>query len=377
MLTLNIGWWLIGAYGHIEFPKDRPWNTGKGIGCIGWPALCNMPCGVVDVGLDLFVLIDHDDCIPDETGPPGYPGGTVLSIDPVPDPPYPQDEEGSNDEDKTGDPEKKTATNEEESRTESQRTTTISRPGSITSSAISSASQSSSSSASAVEYMIVAAVSADQSNIQQALREFDPGNGGSYDADVGDTSVSGGTWVNYQLNPNEVEQLSSRSDILAVVTCATVSMFGPGSSPSAPPQTVDPTVSLVTLDPTSSATLSASIIPKHRRGDVGPRSSSGRPPNHVQTETRAENRLPKRDQGTRLVRQKRAPNTYPENLAVLAWAPGVPSIAGVDYVFEETKGENTWVYLVDSGVAYRHWVCVGTLSRLQSNTEMLIPGISK
>ena len=51
-------------------------------------------------------------------------------------------------------------------------------------------------------------------------------------------------------------------------------------------------------------------------------------------------------------------NTYPENLSVFAWAPGVPSIAGVDYIFEESKGEYTWVYLVDSGVAYRHWVCV-------------------
>ena len=43
---------------------------------------------------------------------------------------------------------------------------------------------------------------------------------------------------------------------------------------------------------------------------------------------------------------------------IIQWAPGVPSIAGVDYIFEETKGENTWVYLADSGVAYRHWVCV-------------------
>lgn len=318
-----------------------------------------MPCGVVDVGLDLFVLIDHDDCDTDETGPPGYPGGTVLNIDPVPDPPYPQDVEGSDDGEKTGNPEKETATNEDKSSTESQDSTRMSRPSSITTaSTVSSASRLSSSSASAIEYMLVAAVGADQSNIQQALRNFDPGKGGSYQPDVGNTSVSGGTWVNYELSPYEAEQLSSRSDILAVVTCATVSMFGPGSSPSAPPQTVDPTVSLVTLNPLSSATLPASIIPKHRRGEVGPRDSSDLLRNHVQTNTRAEISLQKRDPGTRLVRQKRTMNTYPEDLSVFAWAPGVPSIIGVDYVFEETKGENTWVYLVDTGVAYRHWVCV-------------------
>ena len=55
-------------------------------------------------------------------------------------------------------------------------------------------------------------------------------------------------------------------------------------------------------------------------------------------------------------------NTYPEDLSVFAWAPGVPSVAGVDYIFEQTKGEHTWAYLVDTGVAYRHWVCVSKSS---------------
>lgn len=369
--TTQGGWWLIGVNGHIEVPKNRLWKIGKGIGCIGGPALCNMPCGAVDVGLDLFVLIDHDDCTPDETGPPGYPGGAVLGIDLTLDPPYPQDGEGSDDgektadpekktgdpEKKTADPEKKTATNEDESTTTSMMT---SRSRSIAPlSTVSSASRTLSSSASAIKYIVVAVVGADQTNLEQALREFDPEKGGSYEPDVGDTSVSGGTWVDYGLNSNEAEQLSSRSDILALVTCcATVSMFGPGSSPPAPPQTVDSTVSLVTLIPSSLATLPASIIPKHRRGNVGSRSSSGVVRSHVQTKTKVEDGLQKRDVGTRLVRQKRPLSTYPENLSVFAWAPGVPSIAGIDYIFEETKGENTWVYLIDSGVAYRHWVCV-------------------
>lgn len=355
--TTQGGWWLIGDYGHIEIPKNRPWNTGKGIGCVGGPALCNMPCGVVDIGLDLFVLINHDDCTSDETGPPGYPGGAVLGIDLSPDPPYPQDVQSSDDGEKTRDPKKKTVTNKEEPTTTSKDSTITSRLI-ASSSTVSSASDISSSSASAIEYMIVATVGADQTNIQQILREFDPNRGGSYKPDVGDTSISGGTWVYYKLNPYEAGQLSSRSDILAVVRCATVSMFGPRSSPPGPPQTVDSTVSLVTLTPSSSATLLASVIPKHRRSDVGPRIGSGVLRDPGQTKTNVQNDLQKRDPGTRLVRQKRTLNTYPEDLAAISWAPGVSWTAHGDYIFEETKGENTWVYLVDTGVAYRHWVCV-------------------
>lgn len=198
--TTQGGWWLIGAYGHIEIPKDHPWHIGKGIGCIGGPALCNMPCGAVDVGLDLFVLIDHDDCTTDETGPPGYPRGVVLDIDPIPDPPYPQEGEGADDPEQTKspgrdrtqnkDPDKKTATNKDEPTTTAEDSTLASRPRSMASSfTVSSASHISSSSAAATEYMIVAAVGADQTNIQQTLQEYDPERGGSYAPDVGDTPV--------------------------------------------------------------------------------------------------------------------------------------------------------------------------------------------
>ena len=356
--TTQGGWWLIGAHGYIEIPKNRPWKYGKGIGCVGGPTLCNMPCGVVDIGLDLFVLIDHDDCTPDETGPPGYPGGAVLSIEPTPDPPYPEIE-SPDDEGTMEDPERKTITHERESATAPKDSKTTSRSTSFTSSStVSSVSHISSSSASVIEYMIVAAVGADQTKIQQTLQQSDPDKGGSYEPDVGDTSVSGGTWVDYDLIPNEAGQLSSRSDILAIVACATVSMFGPGSSPSAPPQTVDSTVSLITLVPTSSATLKASTIPKYRRGDTGAGISRDVSRNDVQTKIQIQKGLQKRDAGARLVRQKRTRNTYPDDLSVISWPPGVPwTAAGGDYVFEETKGENTWVYLLDTGVAYRHWVC--------------------
>ena len=178
--------------------------------------------------------------------------------------------------------------------------------------------------------MIVAAVGADQTNIQQALREFDPEKGGSYEPDVGNTSVSGGTWVYYELAPHEAEQLSSRSDILGVVTCASVvSMFGPGSSPSASPQTVDATVSLETLTPPSSATLSASIVPERRRDNVGLKDSSVLLPNHVQTKTKFANGLQKRDAGTRLVRQRRTPVSYlfPPLIAIFVMSLGPETLS--------------------------------------------------
>lgn len=60
----------------------------------------------------------------------------------------------------------------------------------------------------------------------------------------------------------------------------------------------------------------------------------------------------KRDSGIRDVRQPLSP----EDLSVLAWAPGVPSVDRVDYIFSERKGENTWVYILDTGVNSKHKV---------------------
>ena len=78
--------------------------------------------------------------------------------------------------------------------------------------------------------------------------------------------------------------------------------------------------------------------------------------------------LQKRDTGTRLVRQVRenlgglTGEKYPSDLAVMSWAPGVQSIAAgrVDYIFEETKGEDTLVYIIDSGVAVNYLVKTDT-----------------
>ncbi|KAK3169726.1 hypothetical protein OEA41_009110 [Lepraria neglecta] len=80
----------------------------------------------------------------------------------------------------------------------------------------------------------------------------------------------------------------------------------------------------------------------------------------------------KRDKGTRLVRQM----DCPEDFLVLAWTHGVTTfVDDVDYIIEETNGENTWVYVVDSGVNDEHWEFQGNCEdakrrKATSDTEL-------
>ena len=77
----------------------------------------------------------------------------------------------------------------------------------------------------------------------------------------------------------------------------------------------------------------------------------------------------KRDTGTRLVRQMDSP----EDLLVLAWAHGVTTfVDDVDYIVEETKGENTWVNVIDSGVNDEHWVSFSPFQRLSLSRRLII-----
>ncbi len=64
------------------------------------------------------------------------------------------------------------------------------------------------------------------------------------------------------------------------------------------------------------------------------------------------NLIQPRDAGTRLVRQ----GLSPKDLSVLSQKPGVRNIHGVDFVFVERKGEDTWDYLIDTGVNPQHQV---------------------
>ena len=92
--TTQSGWWLIGPYGRIDPPNNTPWRTGSGnLGCIGGPLFCNAPCGHVNVGGGWFVHIPLIICTPDITGPPGWPGGPIVSGPGEPingPPPYPK-----------------------------------------------------------------------------------------------------------------------------------------------------------------------------------------------------------------------------------------------------------------------------------------------
>jgi len=242
-------------------------------------------------------------------------------------------------------------------------------------------------------YFIIGATNAAQPEINSMLQRFDPKKG-TVQPDVGDTSVSGGMWMGYDLSPDEVQSISTRKDILLIMTQSDASMFP--TLPRATSQSVATAVSLVTLATSESKTTLTSlptssdlVIIIDRRHDV-----PSQPPAPSQTQrvlptggrlrdrtqrfakNNVEDNHPrkrksssalgrrtvveKRDPGSRLVRQIGSP----KDLAVLAWAKGVPSVDNVDYIFEETKGENTWVYVVDSGVADDHWV---SLQRLFSS----------
>lgn len=389
--TTQAGWWLIGYHGHIEVPKIGPWRpTGGTWGCIGGPALCDVPCGNIDIGLSFFVHIPLAGCF-GQTGPPGWPGGPIISGSL---PPFPEEgpggdlgNEGDEDPDETT---MNTNASEEQSTTNivsEEQSTAVSSISSISSLSSVSSIQSSPSKA---EYFIIASPSAAQGEIQGELKLFDPAKGGTYESDVGNTSVSGGIWVDYQLDTNQSAIIASRTDIILVMECTTLSWFETAPGPTTEFTNVPSAVSFVTIGAEPTATSQGSVDSKHRRDhrNIFQNHQNDRAPSRtkasheaeatVQSETRnarskrfrtgidpvVARDLQKRDTGTNLVRQVRGNlggltgDKYPSDLAVMSWAPGVESIAAgqIDYIFEETKGEDTWVYMIDSGVAWNNLV---------------------
>ena len=71
-------------------------------------------------------------------------------------------------------------------------------------------------SASKAEYFLVASPSAAQGEIEAELNLFDPAKRGTYEPDVGNNSVSGGAWIDYQLDVNQSVITASRTDIILV-----------------------------------------------------------------------------------------------------------------------------------------------------------------
>ena len=407
------GWWLIGSGGVINPPDDQPWEPPGpgGIGCLGGPLFCNPSIMIIGGGSGIH--------LPGLTlpkglmGPPGYPGGKIgggsdpgdSDPDPDDDPPPPYEEPGDEEpedktvENKTTDQQEKTTdkiqtTDQQTSdkrttrissqstpvsstgsntATRSSQSTTLNQTSTLSFSTSGSSTQSTMASGVA-EYFLIAASGASQAEINALLEQWDPSKG-TVQPDVGSTDVSGGTWINYELDPQEAQSLLSRHDIILIETCASVSQYPPDSLFTSISTTKTWNATLVTLE---SATGQVNPTPqaKERRGREEPvwreavytqppsaRSISrtghvnrprdfrfSRPsPNEERNDHGAEHNgamLGKRDPGTRLVRQERSN----KDLSVLAQAPGVPSVDDVDYVFQETKGENTWVYLIDGGV---------------------------
>ena len=355
----------------------------------GNPVVGGVPCGDVYIGLGFFVHLLLGDCS-GRTGHLGWPGGPIIGILPWP---FPGGEPGAGEDPGNGgedpdDPEETTTSSDGQSTTKTESGKQSSAASSTLSS--SSAASSTQSSTSKSEYFIIASPSAVQNEIQAELERFDPAKGGTYGPDVGETIVSGGTWIDYQLDTNQSAIIASRTDIILVMQCTTISGFETASGPTTEFTNVPSAVSFSTVSVESTPTSLGKIGSKSRRDHLNlvrdleavitpsrTEAFQGADPTlmpearNVRSKRSGDERssiavkdLEKRDPGTRLVRQVRANlggltgDKYPSDLAVMSWAPGVQSISEgkVDYIFEETRGEDTWVYIVDSGVAMNNLV---------------------
>lgn len=225
-----------------------------------------------------------------------------------------------------------------------------------------STSSASATSESVAQYFLVATPGANVAGINAFLGQIAPKSVGSYAPIFPTNTVDGGFWT-ANLSSDGAASASSRSDISIIATYTNTPASYPTWSPSAFSDTM--TVDLETLY-ASTLPPSETAAAKVRRDilDQGSWSDSD-VSNHGQSlrggaeardndhfRRRQSIQILKRDPGIRDVRQPLSP----EDLSVLAWAPGVPSVDRVDYIFSERKGENTWVYILDTGVNSLHKV---------------------
>ena len=343
------GWWLIGPYGYIDPPHNRPWGNGlNGFSCIAGPSICNTHCGVVAVGGNWFIHLPSTKCPSDKTGPPGWPGGPIVLGSNGPGdilPPYP----GNPGDTGSGDPNSCDEDGAEctpsiTSSTFDSSSRSPSGLASIPSSTARSSSGISSGIASKTTYVVVAAVTAVQSLVIQELQNISAKFDGSYQPDVGPTEFTNGAWI-VNLTAPEASSLSSQSTLALVMESDSATI--PDPNPSLSPTSTDATVTFVTFSQGSTSPA------KLRRlaPDQGLESSYA---SHLMKKDTARDladtsqNLDRRDIGTDLVRQVESP----KDLSAIAWkqnvVPPILSVDEVDYVFEESSGEFTWVYLVDA-----------------------------
>ena len=227
-------------------------------------------------------------------------------------------------------------------------------------SASASTSASVSTTASIAQYFIVATPGANVASINAFLQQIAPRSGTPYAPIFATNTVDGGFWT-ANLSSEGAASASSRTDLSIVATYTNKPASFPTRTTSAFSDTV--TVDLETLyASTLSPTETAAAIVCRKTSGEGPWSDSGSlyqdgtidPDAEARSENLLEEREPskliKRDAGIRVVRQP----TSPKDLSVLSWAPGVPSVEDVDFVFSERKGENTWVYVLDTAINAQH-----------------------
>ena len=199
-------------------------------------------------------------------------------------------------------------------------------------------------------------------DINAFLEMIAPKSEGSYAPVFAANTVDGGFWT-ANLSSDAAASAANRSDIsiLATFTNTPVSLPTWAASTFSDTTTADlETLYASTLSPTE--TMAAKVRRKSPdegsdsdswfsyNDEIRNQSASTRFKNQLQE--RGPARILERDQGIRYVRQRFSP----KDLSVLSWAPGVPSVDDVDFIFSERKGENTWVYVLDTGINSGHYV---------------------
>ena len=393
--TTQAGVWLVGAGGVIEVPRNKLWgdddNIIGGVHIIDDPLYGNMPGGTVVIGGGFAIHFpDPNLKFP---GPPSFPGFPKPKppkpgprpIDepppPYPDdppPPYPDESEAEEEEEEEEEEEKTDQkTNEEKTdepktteqqitQQQSQTSATADHPAST--SAITTLS-SAAPGCGTLGCYIIAATNYDSVAVESLLQSWDPQHAQAT-PEVPSNVAAGGMWFSRKLDVLQFATIASRQDILAIGPSTTNSAFSkilPDTSTIAP----DPSDSTIS-DDTSTAVATPAA---QKRDAVGqqqphPEPSTGKRENRRQDSVSPEENatvldgplLWKRDPGNRLIREYYAQ----ADLAVLSWAPGHDTFPNDDpdmplkeafYVFEESKCEGTWAYVVDSGVDTGNIVC--------------------
>lgn len=233
------------------------------------------------------------------------------------------------------------------------------------SSRLSSTMKSSASSAVASPYYIFGGVGNDN-QVSDLLGEQDPG----YKAlppDIGSTPESGADWVNVNLTSYEVAKMSASKYVLLVAPYISLtesdSLNGSDVSASASFSTLSSYPS-TTLSTPSTFTASSTLS---RQSGV----SNSKFRRHLPSEQFREKDffsqkyndtesilLTKRDPGSEVVAQYAGleKQPCPRDLAVISWGPRAPTVSNYPYIYQQSKGENTWVFLVSTGIEEGHVV---------------------